>query len=386
VQRLTFDAMFVGGGSPNCLTADQFSELLGLLRTRFAWSESPEITVEWYPERGGAGTLGVLCREGVNRLSLGVQTLSPRLARLLGQAHTPDDSRTAVREALKAGLQHVNIDLLSRLPSETADEIAADIREAAALGVSAITVNPLVPAPGTPLYRRLSDAGQARVELLSATAAIALATDVLRALGYVQQRVYNFHLPGRHHRYNRLTASPSANILGIGPGAYGVLNGYAYVNEPEVTRYCQAVARGGLPVYSGLCLEEDDQKRSYLVTALLELSFSSTRYEASFGASLETDFGRIIQGQIAKGLLRREGEDFRLTDLGTLWGDNVCAEYFSPQQRRLLAARFPLEPDAFPGRHYLPAAQPKPRARPRVAGLRRPTMSQGAPPPHAKGE
>jgi oxygen-independent coproporphyrinogen III oxidase len=355
-RAAVIEAIFIGGGSPNVLSEDEIGILLQTLRTRFVLAPGCEVTLEWYPGDQSKGKLSAALAAGVTRLSFGIQSFDADRSRRLRLRHTPHQSRQIIEIARAVGFTNINIDLITCLPGETPGELLAELRAADSFRAGSVSPNPLEVIPETPLEALSARTGGA-LSAIDRLTHIVLTRETLLDLGYIQQRFHNYHLPGKQHRYNRLSAMPWMNLIGVGPGAYGLVDGQVYVNHKDLVEYRNAVDAGRWPRLLGNVVPTSETKRSHVVTSLLEMTLSSDLYAAAFGTSLEDDFGEVIASQCARGLLDATPDGlFRLTPLGSLWGDNVCLEYFSAAQAALLGIRFADGESARYGYHYAPAA------------------------------
>jgi oxygen-independent coproporphyrinogen III oxidase len=356
VAQSTINAIFIGGGSPNVLSPDELGLLLQTIKSRFTLASDCEITLEWYPADQSSEKLAVAKNGGVNRVSIGVQSLDPQRSQRLYLHHTPDQSRRIVEMAMAAGIENVNIDLITCLPGETPEELRAELLAAAAFSSGGISPNPLEVIQETPL-QTVAAAKQNHLSFEQRLNHWTSTRDILLDLGYVQQRFCNYHLPGKQHRYNRLSAMPYTNIVAAGPGAYGIINGYVYVNHKDIISYSKAIEARTQPMLTGNSVSLDEMKCSHVVTSLLEMEIWPKVYQDHFGSSFMSDFGDVLESQLARGLVASTGDgNFRLTPLGALWGDNVCLEYYSDDQAALLGLRFARNKNKSYGYHYAPAA------------------------------
>jgi oxygen-independent coproporphyrinogen-3 oxidase len=360
IKGVRIDAIFFGGGSPNVFSEQELDEVLNCISSGFNLHERCEITLEWYPTNISRPKLQTAYNAGVTRLSFGVQSLDTELSQLLRLTHTPEQSREIVETALDVGFENINVDLLTGLPGETDEQLLKQLALAHSFGGGAISANPLEYIPSTPL-QILAERGRMpeTTALENKLKTIRLTNQALRDYGYLQQRFYNFHLPGKKHLYNDLSSRPFCNIVAAGLGAYGMINNYVYVNHKELEPYFSALERGELPAMTGNLVSPHELKRGYVVTSLLEMQLRPAEYMNAFGARLEDDFGDVIDEQLERGLIRKVEPDlYVLTDLGALWGDNVCSQYYSQEQADLLGLRFPKINKKSYGYHYAPAVQP----------------------------
>src|SRR5690606_11601490 len=115
-EPVTFDTVYIGGGTPTCLSAKDLTRLLELVRERFAIREGAEITCEANPGSSNVEKFAGLVEAGVNRLSLGVQSLDDALLLRLGRVHTAGEAVESFHAARSAGFDNINLDLMFGLP------------------------------------------------------------------------------------------------------------------------------------------------------------------------------------------------------------------------------------------------------------------------------
>ena len=146
------ETVFFGGGTPTLMTGAQIGRMLDTLRSCFALAADAEITMEGNPGTLTRENLESYRAAGVNRLSLGVQSLDDGLLRNIGRIHTSEEARTAVAMARAAGFDNLNLDLMLGLPGQTPEQWARTLSEAIALSPEHLSCYSLILEEGTPLY------------------------------------------------------------------------------------------------------------------------------------------------------------------------------------------------------------------------------------------
>lgn len=322
-------AVFVGGGTPSSLRADQLGQLLGHLRQAFDVRPAAEVTVEWYPKDADADKLAAGLAAGMTRVSSGVQSWEPATLRGLGAHHDGADVDAVLRTCAEAGVANLNIDLMANAPGQSLAQHLADVDRAVTAGAAMVSVNMLELADGSPLAAHGATdppAGEKRRWLAAAAAR-------LGADGFEHQRVRNFHRHGRLHRYNRASTGIAFDIVPIGPGAYGFVGGWPVINAISFQDW-QARVHGGGPAVVG-CAEpsDDERRRAFVVNSLLELAVDPARYRDQFDTELFDDFPVLATLATAGVFVERDGE-LRLDGVAAEFGDDIAAEVFSAFQRR----------------------------------------------------
>ena len=209
-------SIFMGGGTPSLFSGRAIASVLEAFAKRLSFAPDIEITLEANPGTVDAGYFRDYRTAGVNRLSIGVQSLNDAMLKRLGRIHGHDDAVSAVRIARAAGFDNLNLDLMFALPEQSEAEAAADLREAIALGPEHLSYYQLTLEPNTEFAARppkLPDDDAAWAMQLAGQA-------LLAEHGYAQYEVSAYAQAGRQSRHNR-NYWQFGDYLGIGAGAHG---------------------------------------------------------------------------------------------------------------------------------------------------------------------
>lgn len=225
---------FVGGGTPSLAPV---GPLLAVLDAAPLVSGA-EVTVEANPDDVTEELLEAYLAGGVNRLSIGVQSMVPSVLEALGRTHDPDNVRRAADVAHRLGLAF-SVDLIYGAVGETIDQWADTLTAAVALQPAHVSAYALTVEPGTPLaadpHRQPDDDDQADKYLL--------ATEVLSSAGFEWYEISNWAKPGQRCRHNLLYWD-QGNYLGVGCAAHSHRDGRRWWNLRTPERYVDAVEHG----------------------------------------------------------------------------------------------------------------------------------------------
>ncbi|MEW6171837.1 MAG: radical SAM family heme chaperone HemW [Bacillota bacterium] len=312
-NQAVFESIYLGGGTPTCLPVPILRRILAVIRENFEILPQAEITVEANPGTARKNLLRMLRHEGVNRLSIGMQTGEAGLLLFLGRRHTPADVVKMVEEARDAGFDNLNLDLIFGIPGQTVLMWKKSLKDALALRPEHISTYGLEIHPGTPLGRSV-EAGEISLCPEEDEREMYLeAIDFLAVCGYEQYEISNFALPGKASRHNRLYWEGEP-YLGIGPAAHSYFNGCRWSNAEDIDVYCGLIERERLPVVWQTHLSVQDEMSEAMFLGLRELAgVSCRRFRERFGQRPEKAYGREIQQLLERGLLTREGDFLRLT-------------------------------------------------------------------------
>lgn len=316
-------SIFFGGGTPSLLSGALIERLMAGIRDRIALASDAEVTLEANPGAADAGRFAAYSAAGVNRLSIGVQSLSVRQLRRLGRIHDPDQARNAVTAARAAGFKNINLDLMYGLPTQTAEECEADITTALAMAPEHLSYYQLTLEPGTPLY--LDRPPLPNEDLIAERHADAVAR--LAAAGYTQYETSAFALPGRRCRHN-LNYWEFGDYLGIGAGAHGKLSirlpgrVERRVKHTNPDEYLAAIRTGDF-IESQERLSEADLALDFLINALrLHEGFPVELFERRTGLARARLIQQLERAR-RRGFLILDAGHIRPTALGQRFQDDL---------------------------------------------------------------
>ena len=317
----TLDTIFVGGGTPSLLGAAGMEGLASRIST---WFKIDPVLTEWTAEANPASfdaRLGSSWRAaGVNRLSLGVQALDNAVLTWLGRLHDRHRATDAVAEAMDAGFERVNVDLIFGLPSEVTRDLEAEVEAVATLDVSHLSLYGLTVEPRTPLaeWIRLGRVG-APDERRYADEYRLLSRD-LRAAGYEHYELSNFARPGDQCRHN-WSYWNRTSYLALGPSAHGFIPPTRSWNVFRWDRYERALKAGCGPLdgWERVGPEEEELERIWLGLR------TDRGLSREFVRSIAPDTLRL-EDWVDAGWLEEHGGRWTATIEGWLRLDEIAAE------------------------------------------------------------
>ncbi len=315
-QARTTTTCYVGGGTPSTLEPDLFVDLLAGTWGRLNRSRDAEVTVEANPESLSEALARTWRDAGVNRVSLGVQSLDSAVLERLGRACDPQTARSALRLAGRI-FPRVSADWILA-PGCDAKRLREEFTEARDLGVGHISFYILELHAGTPLAAEVAS-GRVRLDPDSVIERTYLeAVETLASLGFEQYEVSNFCRPGQASRHNGAYWRREP-YLGLGPGAHGFWGGRRYANLGDPDAYMREAEAGRVPESSSekLGIEARRLERMILPLRTVEgVSLTDLDVSSEWLARGETDgLWRVTDGRLAltaRGMLRIDDIEARL--------------------------------------------------------------------------
>ena len=321
VAGRTLETVFIGGGTPSLFSGRAIGELLAGAARLLPLAPDAEITLEANPGTAEAGRFADYRAAGVNRLSIGVQSLDDASLRALGRIHDQTQALAAVDMARRAGFDNLNLDLMYGLPRQTPEAALADLEALIGLGPEHLSWYQLTLEPNTLFHHdppplpdddTLGEMMEAGLERLSGA-------------GFVQYEVSAHARPGRQARHN-LNYWRFGDYLGIGAGAHakltaadGTVRRYARPRHPR-DYLADPVAPG-----SERRLSPEELPIEFFLNALrLSEGVPAALFEARTGLPLAVVADRLAEAR-ARGLLAPDPERLRPTPLGQRFLNDLLA-------------------------------------------------------------
>ena len=305
--------VFLGGGTPTLVPAEEMRGVLGELRRRFDVLPDAEITAEGNPGTLSSQWLEAACACGLNRLSLGMQAAQDRLLQAIGRIHTFAQAREAVTLARAFGIRNLNVDLMSGLPGQTLRDWRESIEAALALGVEHISAYSLILEEGTPLWRMVEEESVHLPDDELTAEMYERGVTWLEAAGYERYEISNFARPGFRCRHN-VGYWQGSWYAGLGVAAHGMLppdasqasQGAVRVrraNTERMTEYLHALeAQNVLPPAEITLIDRQEAMFETMMLGLRMTGGVSERdFERMHGAALSQVYGPALE------TLEREG-------------------------------------------------------------------------------
>ena len=291
--------VFVGGGTPTLVPADELAAVIAAVPLR----PGAEVTVECNPDDVTVPMLEHYAGAGVNRVSIGVQSMVPHVLRALGRRHDPANVERAVEAVREVGLATFNLDVIYGTVGETLADWETTVRGVLALDPPHVSAYGLTVEPGTPLAddpaRHPDDDVQADE--------YELADDLLVAAGLANYEVSNWARPGHESRHNQLYWHQH-DYLGFGCAAHSHRAGRRWWNVRTPDRYCDLVERGEPTEAAGETLDDETRRVEGL----------QLRLRTRDGVPADA-----LDGEALPGLVERHGDRWVLTRAGRLMANEV---------------------------------------------------------------
>jgi len=319
------ETLYLGGGTPSLLSPEQlealFSKLEALGVSLHALQES---SMEFNPESTDRERLDVAVRNGVSRVSLGLQSFRPELLQAVGRTHDLEQGLSALELLLSSGLR-VNADLMFNLPGQTLEQFLEDLERLSSFPLGHVSFYGLKVDPRTRLGHRV-EKGLAFIDEDLYGDMYRRGAELLESRGLERYEVSNFARPGQESLHN-LNYWQRGEYLAFGPSAHGYLNGVRY-HAPERYPQWRRYVESGCP---DSALSKDPVGPEEAIAETIQLSLR-TKYGLDLkeldrmGVAISE---KVVDRYVERGFLKQSGERLVLEGDGWLFMDTVVADLYS---------------------------------------------------------
>lgn len=323
------DTVYFGGGTPSYYGAKRLGEIFNVLKQTGRVLKTAEVTVECNPDSVSRRELRLLRKEGFNRISLGVQSASDELLKIIGRRHNFAQVKKAVKIIRAEGFRNLSLDLIYGLPNQTKDDWAETLARAIELGPEHISCYGLKLEEGTPMHREYlgspllpSEDEQADMYLY--------AVETLSHYGYDQYEISNFAKKGFPSRHN-MKYWNLEDYLGFGPGAHSCIGDTRYSFVRNLEDYIHGLGDGGNILDEYEKLDELDRAAEYI---MLGMRRSIGISEGEYRRVYRSDFAPIeelLQDYEKDGWTKRLGERWCFTAAGFLLSNILIGSLLEAQ-------------------------------------------------------
>lgn len=331
-QDYAVQTIFIGGGTPSVVEADRIEKLLTLVGERYKVAPEAEITIEVNPGTVDFHKLACYRRAGINRLSIGLQSANDEELKGLGRIHTLAQFQDTYSQAVGAGFDNINVDVMSALPGQSLESYENTLRTVLGLNPppAHISAYSLIVEEGT-AFAELEKAGKLLLpnedcerEMYEKTG------ELLQEAGFRCYEISNYARPGFECRHN-CGYWLRRDYAGFGIGAASLIDNKRFSNKEELAEYLEK-PMGCRGEVQELTIKEQMEEFMFLGLRMTE-GVSPALFEQTFGASLTQVYGEVIRKNVKDGLLYFQGEEepgsgrLALTERGIDISNYVMAQF-----------------------------------------------------------
>lgn len=321
------ETIYFGGGTPSLLELNELQLLLDTIHKYFEVKEAAEITMEANPDDLSNKKLAQLKNNGINRLSIGVQSFFDEDLKLLNRIHSGEEAKTAIRRSQDIGIENITIDYIYAIPGLSDERWKENIAIGIDLNIPHISAYCLTVEEKTPLEAFIKKGTIKPIDEEQSIKQFDILMNILSGNGFEHYEISNFAKPGFYSKHNSSYWN-SIPYLGIGPSAHSFDRNTRQWNVAHNIKYANAVI-GGLPYFEQETLTTEDKTNEYILTKLrLKEGLGLQDLQEHFGNEVSVNILNSAKQWINEGFLTHINNHLQLTKKGKFIADRISAELF----------------------------------------------------------
>ena len=319
--------VFFGGGTPSVLEGEQTERILKKIRDTFRVEKDAEITLEMNPGTAQKEKLLLYRELGINRLSIGLQSVKNENLKLLGRIHTYGDFLDSYRMAREAGFDNISADLISSLPGQTLEEWKEELEILQETPLEHISVYQLIIEKGTEFYEKYGEHEELLPDEETSREIYLWTGKYLKEHGFEQYEISNYARPSRKSRHN-LRYWERKDYLGLGLGAASMVHNIRMSNTRDWEKYIEGSQNPKRLREEVEFLEEPRQMEEFMFLGLRKTEgVSRKEFRRIFGRDLDMVYEKALQKHLENGMLEASKDRIRLSQAGILVSNQVLSDF-----------------------------------------------------------
>lgn len=310
------NTIFIGGGTPSHIEAKYIEKLLTYIYKNFNTARLEEVSIEVNPKGLNKEKAKAYKRAGINRISLGLQTLNDNHLKSIGRLHRKEDFIVSYEILKDLGFNNINVDLIFGLPGQTVEDVIYDVENICQLDIKHLSYYSLILEEGT-LMHKLYEKG--RLDLPDEEEERQMYYTIVESLGkegFIHYEISNFAKENYQCIHNKYYWEIKPYI-GIGMGSHSNFDGKRYWNSRRFDEYFAKLDQGQYPIIGQEKIDKKMEMAEYCIMGIrLIKGINRTLFKERFKVDLEDIYGQVIDKNINRGLIKIDGEYLRLTRLG----------------------------------------------------------------------
>jgi len=307
------EAIYIGGGTPSVLPDGAASIIMDAVKKHFNMNHDAEITIEVNPKSATEQKLAEYKNAGINRLSIGGQSCSDKLLRVLGRSHNAEDFKTALLTAQKY-FKNINADMMIGVPQQTLKDVKAMLKMLIKNEIKHISVYSLMLEEGTPMQAKVQSGALKEPDEDETVKMYNLAIKMLKKAGIMRYEVSNFALPGYECRHN-INYWILEDYLGLGLAAHSLINNVRFCNTENFALYIKDISHKKFPIENEETLSLKERKEEYIMLGLrTKNGLKLDRFNKEFNCNLLLDKAKEVEMLIKNKLIVADDGFLQLCD------------------------------------------------------------------------
>ncbi len=310
------ETVYIGGGTPSLLTPSEVEKIINKLEQKFHLLHGAEVTLEVNPGTIDLPKIRELRNTGINRLSIGIQSMNPMELRFLGRVHDETDSQNALKW-ISRYFDNFSVDIMYGIPGQDLEGLRDNLKQVLGYNPPHISAYELSVEKGTPLSCMLAEG---KITLSTDDDKIAmyeLIADLLKAKGYLHYEISNYSRKDYHCKHN-MNYWMRGEYLGFGASAHALIRETRLRNTPDITDYIRLMEEEGRAVVEETALTDLDRVN--------EEVFLRLRTDRGINTDTISAAPELFHLLEQEGLILKKNGWIRLTEKGMLLSNRVIVE------------------------------------------------------------
>ena len=325
-NNLEINTIFIGGGTPSVLEADELECLLKEV-AKLNMAKDIEYSMECNPGNLTEEKLEVMKKYGVNRISMGLQAKQDNLLKGLGRIHNYKTFKENFLLAKKVGFNNINVDLMFGLPNQRLNEWEETLREIISLEPAHISAYSLIIEEGTAFYNLYENDKLKLPTEEEERKMYHLAKKILEENGFNQYEISNYAKEGKECRHN-LAYWNMDNWIGVGSASASYMDGKRIKNISSVEEYINSINEKGEAIEEIINNSKNDNMEEFMFMGLRKINgIDENEFKNRFSMNINNVYGEIINKYIDEGLLIRESGRIFLSEKGIEISNVIMADF-----------------------------------------------------------
>lgn len=316
LKDYSIKTIFIGGGTPSYLKPKYIYNILNYIYKNFNGKGVTEITIEANPGTLDDEKLKIYKEAGINRISLGVQSLDDRLLESIGRTHTSKDFYKSFEKIRKIGFNNVNVDLIFGLPNQTLEDCEKSLREMVKLDLEHISYYSLILEENTLLEKWHKEGKIILPDEELEREMYYLGKDILKNNGYKHYEISNFAKEGYESQHN-LFYWQLKPYIGFGLSSHSNLNNKRFWNYSKLKDYYYTIDNGKFPIAGNEYINREMEIAEYLIMGLRLIDgIDKNDFSSRFNTNVENIYENVLIKHKENGLLDIDEKNIRFTTKG----------------------------------------------------------------------
>jgi len=325
---MTFDTIYLGGGTPSVLTADQLSLIWKSINHHFTIDKQGEFTIEVNPGTVDLNKLSQLRDLGLNRLSIGAQSFNDSDLQFLERIHTVQEIFEGAKNARIAGFTNINLDLITAFPGLTLSKFEDSLTQAISLKPEHISCYSLIFETGTAFYNRWQIGELEPMNSDESVPFLDVCGKMLSAAGYADYEISNFARSQKFQCQHNLKYWNHQPYLGFGPSAHSFISPIRWKNHRSLAKYVDTLKKRRLPIAEEERLSQSTLEFEYIFLRLrlregLDINDFHKRFQNNILDKYEKNISRLIDA----GMIEQNRQSLRLSQRGWFLADEIASSF-----------------------------------------------------------